>query len=45
MRPHGAYSITIHVCTMNLANITHEKSIEMPLSNEQDNKVNNTIIK
>ena len=38
IKPYDAYSITIHVCTMNISDIIHKKSIEILLSNEQDMK-------
>ena len=31
MTPHDAYSITIHIRTMNLANIIHEKSSKIAI--------------
>ena len=31
MKPHGAYGIPIHVRTVNLANISHEKRSKIPM--------------
>ena len=44
MPPREAYSITGHVHTMTIADISQKKSIKILLLNEQDIKANNAII-
>ena len=40
MTPHDAYSITIHMCTMTIADITQGKNSIISLSNKQDSNKN-----
>ena len=44
MIPHDAYNITIHVCTMNIWDISHEKRNEIYFLNKKDIKEPNAII-
>ena len=44
MKPHDACSIPIHVCTVTLVDISHEKRSKTPFSNEHEIKSPNTII-
>ena len=44
MMPQDAYSITIHVCTTTIVEISHTKRNKIPLSNEMHIKAPNSII-
>ena len=45
MTPHYAYIIPIHVHTITIAGISHEKRSEIPLSNKHNISSNKTMIK
>ena len=45
MTPHDAYIITIHVRKITIADIIHKQGSKILLSNKQDSKANNAIVK